>query len=126
MKTKVLVISIILVSALIGSVFADEPIINSGVAITTDPTLVPTSTFSFSYKIPNSSIKVGWAGINTTPIFIDYSYTNMIPNNGVKMYDDSINQTWIVSKDKSNNGHYQVVTVNSNAPGSNGGWFSWV
>ena len=128
MKTKfVISLTLILLLLFIGVAVADDtPITNTGVAITTDPTIIPTSTFSFVYKIPNSTMKVGWAGINTTPILIDYVYTNTVPSNGQKIYDDSINQTWVVSKDKSNNGHYQIVIVNSNAPSSDSGWFSWI
>jgi hypothetical protein len=128
MKTRfIFIIMAILAIALIGVVTADNaPITNMGTAITTDPPIAPTSTFSFVYKIPNSTMKVGCAGINTTPILIDYLYIKTAPANGRMVYDDSINQTWVVSKDKSDNGHYQIVTVNSNISSSDSGWFSWI
>lgn len=76
---------------------------------------------STEYAIPNSSITIGIsdnAGINV-------SYSSIQPSLGVRVYSDTINETWCIPPDKSPDGLLDIIIVSVEQPGF-WSWLPWI
>lgn len=76
---------------------------------------------STEYAIPNSSITIGISD-NTG---INVSYSAIQPSLGVKVYSDTINETWCIPPDKAPDGLFNIIIVPVEKPGF-WSWLPWI
>lgn len=59
------------------------------------------------YAIPNSTVIIG---VSST-VGINISYSTTQPQFGVRVYSDTINETWCIPPDKAPDGNLDIVVV---------------
>lgn len=81
--------------------------------------LITTPAFANTeYMIPNSSIVVG---VSST-VGLNVSYSIEQPAIGVKVYSDTINETWCITPEKAPDGLLDIVIV----PVKQSGFWEWL